>query len=81
MECRVIDAVRAAKVVWVECSKVQEHEGKIKNVSVSLRRERTKGRTLQGDDVRRSSGTVRLNIEKAMVIGRFSRLKSFVGDR
>jgi hypothetical protein len=35
---------------------------------------------LQGDDVRGTSCTVRLNIEKAMEIRRLSRLKSFVGD-
>ena len=36
--------------------------------------------TLQRDDFREASRTVRLNIEKAMEIRRLTRLKSFVGD-
>ena len=35
--------------------------------------------TLQGDDVRGASCTVRLNIEKAMELKRLFRLKSLVG--
>jgi len=40
----------------------------VKDLSVSLRRERTEGRCR--DDVRGASSTVRLNIEKAVEIRR-----------
>ena len=51
----------------------------MKDLSVNLRREQTEGRCRVMMSEERV--VVRLNVEEAVEIGGFRRLKSFVGDR
>ena len=48
--------------------------------SVCYFKTRANRRTVHGDNVRRVSGMVRLNMEKAIEVGRSSRMESFVSD-
>jgi len=74
-----MEAPKADAVVWVENSKVGLHyRNMVGKRPVSYFKTWANRRTLESDDDRGASCTVRLNIEKAVEIGRLFWLKHFI---